>query len=157
MRKLFYVLSTIVPYTPNINKLAKQIGSTRDTLLKYLSYLHLAHVFIWLSKDTMGISFLNKPEKLFLDNNNIAFAFSQNVNVGTVREVFFLNQIKNNHKVAYANKGDFFVDGKYTFEIGGKNKKRKQIDGLENAFIVVDDIELTVGEKIPLWLFGFLY
>jgi len=158
LKKLLFILSTIVPYKPNVNKLAQQIGSTRDTLLRYLHFLHSAHIIRWLSHDPSGINFLNKPDKLYLENTNIAFSLGhQQVNSGTIRETFFLNQVSVKHMLSYPEKGDFLVDNKYTFEVGGRNKTIRQITGIENAFIAADDIEFGFQNKIPLWLFGFLY
>jgi hypothetical protein len=78
-------------------------------------------------------------------------------NQGTLRETFFLNQLRVLHSVNYSDKSDFLVDDRYTFEIGGQNKNRKQITGIENAFVAADNIEYAQQNKIPLWLFGFLY
>lgn len=158
LKKLIYIISRIVPYTPNIEKLAKQIETTRPTLLKYLYYLDKAQIITWLDNSTMGINYLNKPSKLFLGNTNLAYAFSgENNDKGNVRETFFLNQLSQNHQVTYPKQGDFLVDQKYLFEIGGKKKDYKQIANIENSFIAADDIEYGFGNKIPLWLFGFLY
>lgn len=95
--------------------------------------------------------------KIYLSNTNIIYAISNNINIGTIRETFFLNQISSFYDVKYPESGDFFVDGKYTFEIGGKNKSKKQIAQIENSFLALDDIEYGYKIKIPLWLFGFLY
>ena len=158
LKKLIYIISRIVPYTPNIEKLAKQIETTRPTLLKYLYYLDKAQIITWLDTSILGINYLNKPNKLFLGNTNLAYAFSgENNDKSNVRETFFLNQLSQNHQVTYPKQGDFLVDQKYLFEIGGKNKDYKQIADIENSFIAADDIEYGIGNKIPLWLFGFLY
>jgi uncharacterized protein len=158
IKKLVFILASMVPYTPNINKLAVQLNSTRDTVLKYLQLLHVAHILKWLTQDALGINFLNKPDKLYLENTNLAYALqNNNANTGSLRETFFLNQVSQNHSVTLPKQGDFLVDNKYTFEVGGKNKTSKQIAGLENAFIVADDIDFGFQNKIPLWLFGFLY
>ena len=53
-------------------------------------------------------------------------------------------------------KFDSIID-KYTFEVGGKNKKKKQIAGIPHSFVVKDGILLGSGNIIPLHLFGFLY
>ncbi len=99
-----------------------------------------------------------KPEKIFLSNSNLLYALQpEMVNVGTIRETFFQNQLSVLHKVELPKKGDFIIDNKYTFEVGGKDKTQKQILGLENAYIVSDNIEYGFKNKIPLWLFGFLY
>lgn len=158
LKKLISIISQIAPYKPNVEKLAKQVETTRPTLLKYLYYLDKAQIIQWLGSDTFGINYLNKPDKIFLGNTNIAFAFSEDkANVGNIRETFFLNQLLQNHKVTYPKQGDFLVDDKYLFEVGGKNKTQKQIAGIENAYIAADNIEYGYGNKIPLWLFGFLY
>ncbi len=158
LKKMLSIISRIVPYKPNIEKLAKQIETTRPTLLKYLFYLDKAQIIRWLGSDTFGINYLNKPDKLYLGNTNLAFAYSgENNNIGNVRETFFLNQLQQNHIVTYPKKGDFLVDGEYLFEIGGRDKSDKQIASIENAFIAADNIEYGFNNKIPLWLFGFLY
>ncbi|WP_343562096.1 hypothetical protein [Sphingobacterium sp.] len=89
---------------------------------------------------------------------NLSFLFAyENVNRGNLRETFFVNQLVFQQQVNFTNQGDFIVDEKYTIEIGGKNKSRKQIQGIEKAYIVADGIEFGYLNKIPLWLFGFLY
>jgi len=158
MKKMLAVLARIVPYKPNIEKLARQTGTTRDTLLKYLFYLEKAEVVKWLSKDTFGINYLNKPDKLYLNNTNLMYAMNNDrPDKGTLRETFVLNQLSVKHKVSHPAKGDFLIDEKYLIEAGGASKGSKQVIGKENAFIVADDIEFPDGRKIPMWLFGFLY
>lgn len=158
IKKMLSVLSRIVPYKPNIEKLALQADTTRDSLLKFLFYLEKAGVVKWLSKDTFGINYLNKPDKLYLNNTNLMYALSnEKPDTGNLRETFILNQLLVKHNVSYPETGDFLVDGKYLIEVGGPSKKTRQIAGLENAFIAADDIEFPDGRKIPLWLFGFLY
>lgn len=126
MKKMLAVLSRIVPYTPNIQKLARQTGTSRDSLLKFLFYLEKAGIVKWLSKDTFGINYLNKPDKLYLQNTNLMYALTEKpTNKGNLRETFFLSQLSVNHKVTYPEIGDFLIDDKYTFEIGGKNKTTK--------------------------------
>jgi len=91
-------------------------------------------------------------------NSNLAYALARGVaDKGNVRETFFLNQLKYLHQVNYPDKADFIVDEKYYFEVGGRSKSQKQIEGLENAFVVSDDIEVGYDNKIPLWMFGFMY
>lgn len=158
IKKLVFIIASLVPYTPNVNQLAVQLNSTRDTVLRYLQLLHTAHILKWLAQDTWGINFLNKPDKLYLENTNLAFALQNDrVNTGSLRETFFFNQISMKHQVSLPKQGDFFVDNKYTFEVGGKNKTAKQIAGIDKAFIVSDDIDYGFQNKIPLWIFGFLY
>ena len=157
LKKILFLLGEMVPYIPNLKKLAQQVGTTRDSLLKYLHLLHNAHILKWLGRDSFGINFMNKPEKLYLDNTNIAFALTKNADLGTLRETFFLNQVSAESKVTYPEVGDFMVDDEYLVEVGGKSKDYKQIAGINNSFIAADNIEYGNGNKIPLWLFGFLY
>ncbi len=158
LKRLVAIISRIAPYTPNIEKLASQIETTRPTLLKYLYYLDKAQIIRILGKDSFGINYLNKPNKVYLSNSNLAYTFGEDlVDIGNLRETFFLNQLSVKHSVTYPKKGDFFVDNKYLFEVGGKSKTQKQIAGIENSYIVSDDIEYGSSNKLPLWVFGFLY
>ena len=159
LKKLLSIISLIVPYTPNIESLAKEVGTTRPTLLKYLHYLDKAQIIKILNKVGKGMNAMVKPDKLYLNNTNLSNAFGgDNVNVGTVRETFFLNQLSVLHDVNYpSSKGDFTVDGKFLFEVGGKNKNKKQIVDIENSYIVSDNIDYRVDNKIPIWLFGLMY
>ncbi|RUA23681.1 MAG: AAA family ATPase [Bacteroidetes bacterium] len=158
LKSLLSIISRIVPFKPNIEKLARQTNTSRETLLKYLYYLDKAQTIKWLGSNTNGINYLNKPDKIYLANTNIAYALSENnTNIGNLRETFFLNQLSQNNIVTYPKKGDFMVNDKYLFEIGGKDKTNKQIAGIKDAYIAADDIEYGFANKIPLWLFGFLY
>ena len=101
---------------------------------------------------------LSKPSKIFLDNPNLAFALGEsNTNTGNLRETFFYNQLKVTCKVNSASKGDFLVDNKYVFEVGGSGKKFTQIADIPNSYLAIDDSEMGFGKKIPLWMFGLLY
>lgn len=159
LKKLLYIISRIVPYKPNISELSRQIGISRETVVKYLYFLHKAEVTLSLASDTFGVNALNKPEKIYLNNTNFMHALSNlaPVNLGTQRETFFYSLTKTKHQVNYTDKGDFILNNKYIFEIGGKNKTTQQIKNLQHAYIVKDDIEFAHLNIIPLWLFGFLY
>jgi len=158
LKKLLSIIAELVPYKPNILKLSKQVSVSRESLLKYLYLLSNADLLNILQKDTYGISKMNKPEKIFLNNPNLIFSLSDTqVNTGALRETFFYSQLHENHTILYADKGDFLVDNKYIVEVGGKNKSYDQIQGLDNAFIAAGNIEFAHQNKIPLWLFGFLY
>ncbi len=160
IKKLKLLLSIImqsVPFVPVIEKLKSilEIGDGR-TLKDYFIKLEDAGILKLLMKSSSkGLTKLEKPEKIYLDNSNLLYITE--ANIGTVRETFFLNIVSSKHDVTYPKKGDFLVDNRYLFEIGGKNKGFKQIKDIENSFVVADDIEIGFGAKIPLWLFGFLY
>jgi len=158
LKQLLYVISESVPFQPNISRLSVKIGITRDTLIRYLSYLEKAHLISLLRTNTKGISKMAKPDKIYLNNNNLMYALQPGlVNPGTIRETFFQNQLSVKHKVDLPQKGDFIVDDNYIFEVGSKNKTQKQIIDMPNAFIVPDNLEYGYRNRIPLWLFGFLY
>ena len=158
IKQLLYVIAQSVPFKPNVSKLATKIGVTRNTLIEYIKILADSKMLNMLIKNSFGISLLQKPDKLYLENSNLAYALARGVaDKGNVRETFFLNQLKYLHQVNYPDKADFIVDEKYYFEVGGRSKSQKQIEGLENAFVVSDDIEVGYDNKIPLWMFGFMY
>lgn len=157
IKKLLYLISEAVPFKPNIAELSRKVGTSRDVLLKYLYLLSEAGIISLLIQSGSSTSRMQKPEKIYLNSPALMLALNESAERGTLRETFFMNQLYVNHKINSAKDGDFIVDDKYTFEVGGKNKKMSQIAGLENAFIVSDRIEYGKGNKIPVWLFGFLY
>jgi predicted AAA+ superfamily ATPase len=158
VKQLLVIIAQSVPFMPNVSKLSEKININRATLLSYLHYLSEIGLTHNLFKDSYGISRLQKPAKIYLENTNLIYLLAQqNANVGNVRETFFINQLNYKHSVTYAEQTDFKIDDIYYFEIGGKNKTNKQIATLENSYIVADDIEYGYQNKIPLWLFGFMY
>ncbi len=158
LRKLLQILAESTPFKPNIQKLSERIGSTRNTVISYLQYLENTEILSLLYSTTKGVSAMQKPEKVYLQNPNLFFALApDNANKGSLRETFFLSQLRPKHAVQYPKQGDFLIDGKWTAEIGGASKSKRQIKGVEDGFIAADDIEIGYQNKIPLWLFGFLY
>lgn len=158
VKQLLMVIAASVPFIPNVSKLSEKITINRATFLTYLHYLEEINLTRNLFKDASGISKLQKPSKIYLENTNLIFALSaDNANSGNIRETFFANQLAYSHQLSYTEVGDFLVDDNYIFEIGGKNKSTKQIKDMPNAYIVADDIEYGFNNTIPLWLFGFLY
>jgi predicted AAA+ superfamily ATPase len=158
IKQLLQIVAESVPFIPNIDNLAKRIRIHRNTLLSYLYYLQETCLTNHLHKDISGINKLQKPDKVYLENTNLAYTLAENnTDIGNMRETFFLNQLSYQHTVEYPNTGDFWVDKKMLFEIGGKSKTGKQIQGESNAYIAADNIEYGAGKKIPLWQFGFLY
>ena len=158
IKQLLQIVAESVPFIPNIDNLSKRIEIHRNTLLSYLYYLQETRLTNHLHKDISGINRLQKPEKIYLENTNLAYTLAaNNTDTGNIRETFFLNQLSCNHMVEYPVSGDFRVDKKYTFEIGGKSKSGKQIKDSGNAYIAADNIEYGFDKKIPLWQFGLLY
>ena len=160
IKKLLMIIASSVPFTPDLKKLKTtlDVGDER-TLKTYLKYLEDAGIILTVSKGGKGLRELEKPEKIYLNNPNLIHAISSRMplEIGNLRETFFLNMVETSHKVSSPAQGDFLVDGRYTFEIGGKNKDFSQIKDIKNSFLGVDNTEIGVGNKIPLWLFGFLY
>ncbi|MBV5339051.1 MAG: AAA family ATPase [Deltaproteobacteria bacterium] len=166
IKKLLYLLATGVPFVPNIAKLADATDISRPRLHEYLEKLQDAKLLNLVRSQGRGYEILTRPEKILLENSNLMYAIADGVNTGALRELFFVNQLRNAHSihpqllestVELAASGDFVVNGLHTFEIGGKKKGFKQISGVENAFVVADDIEVGFRNKMPLWMFGFLY
>lgn len=158
VKQLLLVIAGSVPFTLNASKISDKIGINRNTLLNYLHYLDEIGLTRNLFKHANGISKLQKPAKIYLENTNLAYVLARgNINKGNLRETFFANQLAYKHTLEYTGIGDFFVDETFTFEIGGKGKNNKQIESVKNGFIASDDMLYGYQNKIPLWLFGFLY
>jgi len=157
LKLLLNIIMESVPFVPVIEKLKNSldIGDGR-TLKDYFIKLEDAGILHLLMKASgKGLRKLEKPEKIYLSNTNLLSITTPEI--GTVRETFFLNVLSILHSVTYPPKGDFLVDNVYLFEIGGKNKGFTQIKDIENSFVASDDIEVGYKNKIPLWIFGFLY
>ena len=160
LKKLLSLLCISKPYELNITKLSQKIEINRNTLynyLNYLNYLEAGSLIRMIRQHAKGESIFVKPEKLYLNNTNLNDVYCQSSDTGTLRESFFANQLAVMHDVSYAKKGDFLIDDRYTVEVGGKKKSYEQIKDLEDSFIAADGIEAGFGNKIPLWLFGFMY
>ena len=157
LKKLLAVISNSVPFKPNMNAISERTGISLNTMKNYLKLLNDAQLLQLLYVEDKGINSLGKPEKIFLNNPNLMYNLSNDTDKGNVRETFFLNQVQHQYAVFASKTVDFKVDGRYEFELGGRNKKQKQIKELPNAFLVKDDIEIGTEQNIPLWLFGFLY
>jgi predicted AAA+ superfamily ATPase len=165
LKKLLAIIMQSVPFTPKMSELKKVIEVKDDrTLKEYLSKLDDAGLIQLLMKSSLSMKALDKPEKIYVTNTNLLYVGDPEV--GTVRETFFLNQLHNYYGIKdlfqdsgiyAADQGDFYLEEKYTFEVGGKNKSFKQIKNVPLSYIAADEIEIGYGNKIPLWLFGFLY
>ncbi|MFZ1514258.1 MAG: AAA family ATPase [Saprospiraceae bacterium] len=156
--QLMYVIAQQVPFKPNLVALAEKTSIHRNSLNNYLHYLERAKLISLLQPAGKSVASLQKPEKIYLNNTNLLYALAEKqVDKGNLRETFFLTQLNAVHKIAMPKQVDFFVDNKYTFEVGGKDKSKKQIAGIKNAWVVKDDLEFPVGNNLPLWMFGCLY
>ena len=157
LKKMMIMLCQSEPYDINISKLCGALELNQRTLYKYLGILQAGGLIKILGAKSSGVSIISKPEKLYLDNTNLFSIFCDSPKIGTIRETFFASQTSYEHNIKYPKSGDFILDEKYTFEIGGKDKSFKQLKEAKQGFVVADGIEIGVDNKIPLWLFGFIY
>ncbi|MBU4485637.1 MAG: AAA family ATPase [Candidatus Delongbacteria bacterium] len=161
-KKIISFLATIPPGELNRNSVSNILGIDNKTVQIYLNILSETGLVHLLTQNKSGGNLLKSKEKLYLDNPNLYKAISDEIGFenkqGTLREIFFIKMLENSgKKVFYSMIGDFVADG-YNFEVGGKNKTKKQIKSdLENSFLVKDDILYGSKHEIPLYLFGFLY
>lgn len=155
LKKVLYMLCSTNPYELNVSKISAAVGVSWPTLQKYLQQMD-AGSLIHIVRGGMGMRAVNKPDKLLLDNPNLFKVLCAGGNLGSIRESFFVSQLSLQHQVHYHDQGDFIVNDDLVFEIGGADKGSAQIKG-QKGFVAADDIETGFDNKIPLWLFGFLY
>ena len=156
-RKMLRILAAFPPQTPKMKRLYAELGTERQHGLKILYALERAGLLNLLASDFDALDNLSSPEKIYCENTNLMYALTSDADIGTARETFFANQVSNGHVLTYPKKGDFLVDDRWLFEIGGKGKGFSQIKDIPNSYVVNDGVEVGFGNKIPLWLFGFLY
>lgn len=157
LKRLMSIVSESVPFKPNYTSLSQVLGISRNLLPEWFVYMEKAGLIMQLRDDTGGIRGLGKVDKVYIDNTALMYMLGrENTDIGNVRETFFLNQTRVMHDVITSSVSDFQI-GKYTFEVGGKNKTQKQIAGVSDAFVVKDDIEIGYQNVIPLWVFGLMY
>ena len=155
LQRMLMILAERVPQTPKMNELYAILETTREQGLKMLSLLQRAALMLLLSSETKEIQHLSKPDKIYV--HNLMYALTDYPDKGTLRETFFINQLSSVAEVSYPRKGDFIVNRKYLFEVGGRNKTFNQIKDIPNSFLAIDGVETGFFNRIPLWLFGMLY
>ena len=156
-RRMLTILAASTPQTPNITELSRNLGMDRKQGIKILYLLQRAGLTGLLAEDADALKYLGAPSKIFCDNGNLMQALVARPDTGTMREAFFNNQLGVGHVTTYPKKGDFLVDGKHLFEVGGAKKTFAQIKDTPDSYLAVDGVEVGRGNRIPLWLFGFLY
>ena len=156
-KKLLMIIAENVPLQPNVTRLSTSLGTTRDSLLKLLYNLDKAEILELLTVELKSYKKLVNPEKIYLGNTNLMYALSPKIDVGTLRETFFIDQLSALGTVQMPLKGDFLVNGKYLFEVGGESKEFNQISGIPDSYLAIDGIETGYSARIPLWMFGLLY
>lgn len=156
-RKMLRILAALPPQTPKMNRLYAELDTERQHGLKILYALERAGLLNLLASDFDALDNLSSPEKIYCENTNLMYALTPDADIGTAREAFFVNQVSNGHILTYPKKGDFLVDDRWLFEVGGRGKGFDQIKDVPDSFVVNDGVEIGFRNKIPLWLFGFLY
>lgn len=158
LKAMLMFLSSNIPYEVNIAKLASYLELNKNTVLNYLSHMQRAELLHLIYSDNKSVTKMQKPDKIFLHNTNMLCALTDENKTGTLRECFVVNQLSVGHTVEYGKtQGDFRIDGKWTFEVGGQDKSFDQIADLPNSFILADNMEFPVGKKLPLWMVGLTY
>jgi len=157
LKKLLEVVCESSPFEVNYSKIAASAEISRVKLYDYVTFLADGQMLLLIDEPVKGIKKISVPAKIYLNNTNLLHAYCQDSKIGTIRETFFANQVSQKSKLHISKQGDFTIDKKYKVEIGGKNKSFKQIKDLPHSFVVADEIECGKGNKIPLWLFGFVY
>ena len=157
-KRMLAVLAESCPQQPNMRALYRELETDRNQGLKMLDVLERAELVALLKTEKDKLKSMSAPEKIYCDNVNLMRSLVPRADAGTLRETFFVNQLRAaGHTVSSPSKGDFLVDGEWLFEVGGKGKKFGQIKDAPKSFVAYDDVEIGFGNKIPLWLFGFLY
>lgn len=161
LKKILWLVATTDSFVPNVDRMSNTFNVSREMIYNALEYLNRSGLLNNLFPFAKGNALLRKPGKIYLNNPNLLYAINGSIKLdarrGTVRETFFVNQLGVTEKVDLHHKGDFIINGKYVIEVGGKSKKEKQIKGLKDAYLAVDDIEIGFNKKIPLYLFGMSY
>lgn len=161
LKRVMWLVATSNGLIPNIDKMSKNLGVSREMIYNSLEYLSSAGLLCELLPAGKGNNLIRKPGKVYLNNTSLLNAIHGSLkfegDVGAIRETFFVNQVSSNHKVALHDKGDFYIDDKWIIEVGGKNKDDKQIRAQQEAYLAIDDIIIGFGNRIPLYLFGLLY
>ncbi len=157
VKRLLYIIAQSVPFKPNYSKLAAALDISRNALNDIFAYLEKANMITQLRTDTQGVRLLGKVDKVYLDNTNLAYALSDTTpDIGNIRETAFLMSTRVTHAPLSSSVSDFYI-APYTFEVGGANKTHRQVSGVDNAYLVKDDIEYAALRTVPLWTFGMLY
>ena len=157
LRRLLYVMSTDVPFTLNVQSLSQKIQVTRNTVTRMFNLLDKGGILRSIHSGWLSPKSTTKPQKVLFNNVDIMAALSNLNEIGTMRETFVASMLSQAHRLSEPPAGDFLVDEKFILEVGGSTKTYRQIADMQDAFLVVDGVESTIGNRIPLWLFGFLY
>ena len=157
LKKLLEVICESKPFEVNYSKIAAMAEISRVKLYDYVSYLNDGQMLLLVDENVTGLKKVQKPAKIYLNNTNLLYAYCESSEIGTVRETFFANQAASHYPLHISKQGDFILSKKYTIEIGGRDKGFDQIKDIPESYVVSDGLMIGTGNRIPLWLFGFLY
>jgi predicted AAA+ superfamily ATPase len=157
LKKLLEVICESKPFEVNYSKIATMAEISRVKLYDYITYLNDGQMLLMIDENIKGLKKVQKPAKIYLNNTNLLYAYCESCEIGTIRETFFANQVSSENSLHISKQGDFLIDKRYTVEVGGKDKNFDQIKNIKESFIAADGLTIGTGNKIPLWLFGFLY
>lgn len=158
IKAMMMYLADNLPYEVNVSKLSSYLELNKQTVLAYLSSMNRAELISLLYSDNKSVTKMQRPDKVYIHNPNMLCALAKNVNIGTLRECFVVNQLGVNHEVEYGKtQGDFKIDGKWIFEVGGADKSFDQIADIPNSYVLADSMEFPIGKKLPLWIVGLIY
>ena len=157
VKRLLMIISERVPFEPNMSELWGLLATNNELGLRMLYALDKAQILGLLTSKPKNYRYLYKPDKIFLGNSNLMHVLCPRVDKGNERETFFYSQLRVSNEIKYPKKGDFYVNDKYQFEVGGRRKTFEQIKDISDSFLAVDDTEVGHGSRIPLWMFGLLY
>ncbi len=157
LRKLLTSICVLDPLELSIESLAQKVGTSKVTLYKYIELLRKAELLRHIVYKGKRFKAMQKPNKLYLSNTTLLSSLCLEPKIGTIQESFFASQVSTRISIYYVDKGNFLIDEKYTFEIGGKNKSFEQVKDIKNSYVVSDGIEIGFKNRLPLWLFGFIY
>jgi len=159
LKKFLWLIASSSPFEVNVEKLSRELRISKEYVYIYLEALERSGLIKTIYPLQRGYRIIRKPSKVYLDNPNLYTLFSGpslSPEIGYLRECFFVNQVAFRYPLRLAHRGDFVING-HLFEVGGKSKTKKQIKNEKSVFLVLDDMEIGIGLKIPLYLFGFLY
>lgn len=157
IKRMLMILAERVPLMPKMAELYRELETNRDNGLRMLALLHRAGLLALYSHEVLNLNSLNKPDKIYLNNPNLMYCLSPHIDRGTLRETFFYDQLRCVSEVLLPKKGDFMLNREFLFEVGGKTKTFEQIKDEPKSFLAIDDVETGHFNRIPLWIFGFLY
>jgi predicted AAA+ superfamily ATPase len=162
LKRMLWLVATSQPFTPNIERMSRNLGISKEYVYTYLDSMERAGLICGILPSETGYRLVRKPSKIYMENNNLLSGVAGKLGgkdqAGTVRETFFAHQLKSaGMTVSIPIQGDFLVEERYLFEVGGRSKGKSQIKGADSAFVVQDESEIGFNNIVPLWLFGFLY